>query len=61
MADAPKYGIVDKTTGKQVGTAMTFSGAMSARDRRDNAYGAYVHRIVPLTEDAVGYRGPTGN
>lgn len=36
-----RYDIVDKHTGKVVGTATTRKGATRSVDQRDNAYGAY--------------------
>lgn len=35
------YEIVDRQTGRVVGTARTHAGAIRSRDRRDNEYGAY--------------------
>ena len=59
MSDGP-FKIINKQTGKTVGTAKTRSGATLSLDRNDNKWGAYVHRIVgpPRTysdaaEDAV--------
>lgn len=39
------YNIVNSRTGEVVGKATSLKGARAAVDRRDNAYGAYVHRI----------------
>ncbi len=35
------YEVVDRKTGKIMGMYLTYSGARRARDRLDNAYGAY--------------------
>jgi len=40
------FKIINKQTGKTVGTAKTLSGARASLDRNDNKWGAYVHRIV---------------
>jgi hypothetical protein len=42
------YHIVDSHTGKVVGKARTSVGASRSVDKRDNAYGGYHHRRVPI-------------
>lgn len=45
---AIRFDIVDRQSGKIVTTARTRRGATNAVDRRDNAYGAYRYRAVPV-------------
>jgi len=40
------FQVVNSKTGRVVGTYSTKQRARAARDRKDNEYGAYVHRIV---------------
>ncbi len=46
-----RYDIVDKQTGRIVATAKTTASARRAVDRRDNDYGAYRYRAVPVYTD----------
>lgn len=46
------YRIFNRRTGSHVATCKTLKGARRAVDRRDNAYGAYVHYIIET--DAAG-------
>lgn len=48
MQPKPQYEIIDRQTGRVVGTAKTLQGARRSVDRRDNAYGAYryFHRRI---------------
>lgn len=43
------FQLINSKTGAVVGTYLTKQSARLARDKRDNAYGAYVHRIVDLS------------
>jgi hypothetical protein len=43
-----RYDIIDKQTGKVVGSAKTLARANASVDRRDNAYGAYRYRAHPV-------------
>lgn len=40
-----RYDIIDKQSGKVVGTAKTRAGATRSADRRDNQYGAYRYSV----------------
>ena len=44
------FQLLNTRTGAIVGTYLTKARARLARDQRDNAYGAYVHRIVDLSD-----------
>ncbi len=53
LADASDmYRVVDTRTGAVVGQAKTLSRARSILDKRDNAYGGYIHKIVPPVKPA---------
>lgn len=41
-----KFQIINSRTGEVVGRASTIKSARRVADRRDNEYGAYIHRIV---------------
>lgn len=43
-----RYDIIDGHTGLKAGTAKTLQAARRAVDRRDNAYGTYRYRAVPV-------------
>lgn len=43
-----RFDIVDGQTGRKVGEAKTRAGANRSVDRRDNEYGAYRYRAVPV-------------
>ena len=43
-----RYDIIDKHTALKVGEAKTLKGARRSVDQRDNAYGAYRYRAVPV-------------
>ncbi len=45
-----RYDIYNTKTGKIVGKAKSRTGSTRAVDRRDNDYGAYAHRAVPVYE-----------
>lgn len=45
----PSYQIINKNSGKVVGTATTLSGARASVDRRDNAHGSYIHMWKKLS------------
>lgn len=45
IASKVNYNIINKQTGQVVGTAKTLSGARGSVDRRDNAYGSYIHKF----------------
>lgn len=42
------YEIIDTQTGFVVGSAKTRAGASRSVDKRDNAYGGYRYRAVPV-------------
>lgn len=42
------FQLINTRTGLVVGTYSTKPRARTARDRKDNEYGAYVHRIVEV-------------
>lgn len=42
------YEIIDTQTGFVVGSAKTRAGARRSVDKRDNAYGGYRYRAVPV-------------
>lgn len=42
------FNIVDSQTGAIVGSAKTRAGATRSVDKRDNAYGGYRYRAVPV-------------
>ena len=44
------FRLINIRTGLVVGTYSTRQRARAALDRKDNAYGAYVHRIEAITE-----------
>jgi hypothetical protein len=44
------YQIVHRETGRVVGKANTLNGARASRDRNDNKYGSYAHKIVDLSD-----------
>lgn len=44
------YKIIDGQTGFKVGSAKTIAGARRSVDKRDNEYGAYRYRAVPMYE-----------
>jgi hypothetical protein len=45
------YLIINTRTGQTVGKAKTKAGARASKDKRDNAYGAYVHSIREVMAD----------
>lgn len=47
------FQLLNIRTGAIVGTYMTKQRARAARDQKDNAYGAYVHRIVDLASAPI--------
>jgi len=47
-----RYDIYNIKNGKIVGKAKSRTGSSRAVDRRDNDYGAYAHRAVPVYDDA---------
>ncbi len=44
-SDKPRYHVVDKETGKSVGSYVNKNRARNEVDKRDNAYGGYKHHI----------------
>ena len=50
MIPPTRYDIYNTRTGKIVGKAKSKIGSRRAVDRRDNDYGAYAHRAVPIYE-----------
>lgn len=40
------YKVINRNTQSVVGTYKTKEAARKARDKKDNAYGAYVHSVV---------------
>jgi hypothetical protein len=50
MIPPARYDIYNTRTGKIVGKAKSRTGSTRAVDRRDNDYGAYAHRAVPVYE-----------
>lgn len=42
------FQLINTRTGAIVGTYSTKQRARNSRDRKDNEYGAYVHRIVEV-------------
>jgi hypothetical protein len=48
MTKPTHYEIVDRHTGRIVGTAKTRAGASRSVDKRDNAYGAYRYSARPV-------------
>lgn len=48
MRDIIRFDIVDRQTGRVVGTAKTRTGARRSVDRRDNAYGGYRYSARPV-------------
>ncbi len=52
MIPPARYDIYNTRTGKIVGKAKSRTGSTRAVDRRDNDYGAYAHRAVPIYEGA---------
>ena len=47
------FQLINSKTGAVVGTYLTRQRARLARDQRDNAWGAYVHRIVDLSQAPI--------
>jgi hypothetical protein len=43
-----RYNVVNTRTGKVVGSALSRKRARTILDKHDNAYGGYIHRIVPV-------------
>lgn len=50
MADGQRFThqILNTKTGQVVGKYSSVDAARTAMDKKDNAYGAYVHKIVPI-------------
>lgn len=49
--DPSRYDIYNTRTGKVVGKAKSLIGSRRTVDRRDNDYGAYAHRAVPVYDN----------
>lgn len=49
--DPSRYDIYNTRTGKVVGKAKSLIGSRRAVDRRDNDYGAYAHRAIPVYDN----------
>lgn len=43
---AQKFTLVNTKTGAVVGTYANRNTARAAQDKKDNAYGAYVHKVI---------------
>lgn len=48
LGDEMKYQLINIRTGAVVGTYSSKQRARNSLDRKDNEYGAYVHRIVEV-------------
>jgi hypothetical protein len=44
------YQLINKNTNAIVGKYKTIKTARRARDRKDNEYGAYVHRVIEIKQ-----------
>jgi len=60
MIPPSRYDIYNTKTGKIVGKAKSRTGSSRAVDRRDNDYGAYAHRAVPIYDDVSDEKSSGG-
>lgn len=56
-----RYDIIDRQTGKIVGSAKTRVAATRAVDRRDNAYGAYRYTAQAVYSDDASAQWDTAH